>query len=319
MEVYEIRNDNNAKVKILNFGARVLSIEIGNTKGNLINSVLRYNFVEDYKNDKQYLGGIIGRYANRIAEGRCIINNRLVKLSVNEKNNHNHLHGGRFGFDKKYWEVVNHNRSSIELILFSEDGDEGYPGNLSVNIQYILLENDTLKINFKAKTDKPTIINLTNHSYFNLSDKKKTIDNHQIKVRAKHYTPLDQKFIPKYPYIKSVTNSIYNLQAFQRIKDIKKDICNSNYLFDNGKKLREMATITDLISGRKLTISSDYPAMQLYFGNFLSGEFTPFQGLCCEPQYSPNSPNLNVFPKATLLPNETYSHTIEYKFERFRN
>lgn len=306
-------------VKILDWGCRIVAIQVPDRTGKLIDTVLSYPNIEDYKDDQHYVGGTIGRYANRIRNGKFKIEQTHVQLTTNENGSENHLHGGINGFDKRYWAVVSVDESTLEMTITSPDGDEGYPGTLTVYTRYEVCEDNTLTIEYRAKANKTTIANITNHSYFNLSNDKFSIDQHQIKVEAHFYTPLDVKHIPIPPFKKKVDNTVFDLRNFQQVSLIKKKICNINYHIEKhvSKQLQTVATILDNDTGRKLIISSDYPGLQVYFGNYLSGKFSPFQGLCCEPHYAPDSPNIEGFPSVILKPNQEYRHTITYHFKDF--
>jgi len=306
-------------VTILDWGCRIVALQVPDKTGKLIDTVLSYSTIEDYKDDEHYVGSTIGRYANRICQGKFKIAQNQIQLTTNENGAGNHLHGGINGFDKRYWTVVNADDSVLEMSIISPDGDEGYPGTLTVYTRYEVCDDNTLTIHYRATANKTTIANITNHSYFNLSNRKHSIDQHQIKVEAQFYTPLDTRNIPVPPFKKVVDSTVFDLREFQQVSQIKKKIGNINYHIEgNGsKQLQTVATIKDKETGRKLVISSDYPSLQVYFGNYLSGKFLPFQGLCCEPHYAPNSPNIEGFPSVILEPDQEYRHTIKYHFEDF--
>lgn len=305
-------------VTISDWGCRIMAIQVPDKTGKLIDTVLSYSTMDDYKVDKQYLGCTIGRYANRIRDGKFKLGQTQIQLTQNENSCQNHLHGGVHGFDKRYWTLTSLDESALEMTITSPDGEEGYPGTLTVYTRYEVCEDNTLNIEYRAKTDKTTIVNITNHSYFNLSNNQLSIDQHQIKVDAHFYTPLDTRNIPVPPFKKKVENTIFDLRAFRPVSQVK-NICNINY--DTGvqspKRVKTVATIREKNTGRQLVISSDYPGLQVYFGNYLSGEFMPFHGLCCEPHYAPDSPNIEEFPSVIVEPDKEYHHTIRYRFEDF--
>jgi len=307
------------QVEVLDLGARIAAIRVPTTSGTLADVILGYNDHESYINDPFNMGSTVGRYANRIESSSFRINDQKIELSKNEGNTGNHIHGGFIGFDKKTWSWESYTENSITLTLHSTDGEEGYPGNLSVKVKYVLTKDNQLQVHYWANTDKPTLVNLTNHAYFNLADKQENIDSHEIVVYANTFSPLDENHLPKVPYIQQVDNTVYDLRTIQSVKDIKGPICNINYFTNTDEEptIKEIALVKEAKSGRQLRIYSDYPAMQLYFAEFLSAPFTPFQGLCCEPHYAPNSPNIESYKSAILLPSEEFVHKIYYSFEKF--
>lgn len=316
MKSFLIKNKRNMRVEILDWGCRIVSIRVPDRNGKLIDTVLKYKNIADYKKDKHYLGSTVGRYANRIENGKFNLHDSGIQLSQNESGK-NHLHGGFIGFDKKYWNLTSHTENSIEMQILSPAGDEGYPGNLTVDVRYEVSEDNILTIDYHAKADEATLVNITNHSYFNLSDNRDSIDSHELQVNAEYYTPLSDGHLPVPPYREKVKDTIYDLTELRPIDTLKEEIGNINYCMDPTDELRRVATIKDIESGRRMTISSDYPGIQVYFGNYLSGDFKPFQGMCCEPHYFPNSPNINIYPSALLLPGDHYEHRIKYSFENF--
>jgi len=317
MKSFLLKNKINTQVEILDYGCRIINLLIPDSNGNSIETVLRYKNLVDYDKDTNYLGCTIGRYANRILEGSIEINKQHQQLSINETLSNNHLHGGFEGFDKKIWKVVSQTDQKIEFSYFSKDGEEGYPGNLTIYIIYELDDYRTLKITYLANTDRETILNLSNHSYFNLSDNKESIDDHMIRIPSDYYTPLNENHIPYSPYESKVEGSIYDLRENTPVETIKKKICNTNYRFYPNHQFKDQALLTDIKTGRTLRIRSDYPGLQVYFGNYLEGSLKPFQGLCCEPHYAPNSPNINQYPSVLLKPDQQYKHNIEFVFDNF--
>ncbi|MBD1424479.1 aldose epimerase family protein [Sphingobacterium arenae] len=314
-----IKNKQNMHVEVLDWGCRIIALKVPDKSGRLIDAVLNYPNLADYKNDPYYVGGTVGRYANRIAQGRFTLEQLPIQLTTNEKIEKNHLHGGEIGFDKRYWNVVDITDNAIEMTLTSLHGEEGYPGMLIANTRYELSDDNELTIKYTAKSTQTTIANITNHSYFNLSDEQLSIDGHEIKVEANFYTPLDLYHLPKYPFKEKVDNTVFDLRQFKDVGHIKDVICNANYCIEKkeGNQVQRVATILHIETGRQLTIFSDYPSLQVYFGNYLTGKLLPFQGLCCEPHFAPNSPNIITYPSAILKPGEEYCHVIRYQFENF--
>lgn len=319
MKKFVIKNKRGMRVEILDWGCRIVALKVPDKTGKLVDTVLNYPHLTDYKNDTFYVGGTIGRYANRIARGRFELEQMQVQLTTNETTERNHLHGGEIGFDKRYWTVVDRTDNAIEMTLTSFHGEEGYPGTLTVNTRYELSENNELTIQYTATSTQTTVVNLTNHSYFNLSDERHSIDGHEIKVDANFYTPLDCHHLPKYPFKERVDDTVFDLRTFQKVNGIKQAICNVNYCIERKEinNVQKVATISHTDTGRRLIISSDYPSLQVYFGNYLSGKLLPFQGLCCEPHFAPNSPNISAYPSVVLKPDEEYRHFICYQFENF--
>ncbi|MGH2622122.1 MAG: aldose epimerase family protein [Sphingobacterium sp.] len=317
MKSFLLKNSNNMQVEVLNWGARIAAIRVPNSKGDLVNTVLGYKQSERYRTDPFNMGSTIGRYANRISNASFLLDGKLISLTANERKSQTHLHGGLNGFDKKYWEVAKEEAAFLELTLSSPDGEEGYPGNMEVSCRFELTENNQLILSFHATSDQPTIVNLTNHSYFNLSDKQQIIDSHEITVAADSYTPLNKDHLPIAPFVSSVEQTVYDLRKPTSLEQLKKKICNTNYFVNQQNTLKEMVVLREKISGRCLKISSDYPSLQLYFAEFLQDPFKPFQGICCEPHYAPNSPNIKTYPSVLLRQDEEYNHKIIYSFENF--
>lgn len=319
MKRFVIKNKRDMRVEVLDWGCRIVALKVPDKTGKLVDTVLNYPDLADYKSDTYYVGGTVGRYANRIAQGRFQLEQTCIQLTTNEKKEKNHLHGGEVGFDKRYWEIVDITDHAIEMSLISAHGEEGYPGTLTVNARYELSENNELTIKYTAKSTHTTIVNITNHSYFNLSDEKKSIDGHEIQIAANFYTPLDDHHLPRYPFKEKVDNTVFDLRRAQEVSSIKHAICNANYCIETTENntLQRVATVSHTETGRRVTISSDYPSLQLYFGNYLSGKLQPFQGLCCEPHFAPNSPNITTYPSPVLKPDEEYRRIISYQFDNF--
>lgn len=317
MKSFLIKNENNMQVEVLDWGARIAAIRVPTKSETLANVILGYKQDDDYLTDAYNMGSTVGRYANRIAPAHVELLNETMTLTQNEGNTGNHIHGGFIGFDKKEWALVAQTSNSVTLSLKSKDGEEGYAGNLDITTTYTVTDENELQIHYWAKTDKPTVVNITNHAYFNLADGQENIDTHLITVHADTYSPFDEYHVPKAPYIQSVSDTIYDLRHAKAVKEVKKPICNMNYFVNTEGTIKEIATIEEINSGRQLSIASDYPAMQLYFAEFLSEPFHSFQGLCCEPHYAPNSPNIKSYQSATLLPTEEYNHKICYSFTNF--
>lgn len=313
-----LRNDKGAVVNILTFGAIVKDIFLPGLNGSIPdNMVLSYDTVDEYIADPHYIGCIVGRYANRIAGGMFTINDQTCQLTKNEEANQNHLHGGYAGFNKKLWDTrktfVNETECGVSLALTSRHLEEGYPGNLNVEVSYVLSNLNELTITYRASTDIPTVVNLTNHSYFNLSGGKRDISDHNLSIYADEYTPADETYIP-FGNIESVDQSIYDLRNPQKAGAFMHQVDTLNYCLNNNKEFKLAALLSDPDSGRTLEVRTTCPGLQLYCGNYLSGRFEPFAGICLEPHYFPDSPNHMKFPSSVLNPGVEYYEVSSYKF-----
>ena len=324
VQIFTLKNSKNISVKILSYGGIIKEINTPDRNGTYKNIVLDYNKIDSYSTDQSYLGAIIGRYANRIQNGKFKIDDSIYNLAKN--NNENHLHGGLVGFDKVIWIAkteIKDNSVSLILKYLSRDMEEGYPGNLKTSVIYTLTNDNELDIEYSATTDKKTIINLTNHSYFNLTGEKEDIDDHLLKINSKEYIPVNNNLIPIGQF-ENVFNSPFD---FNEYKPIGKEINSSNnqLYIGNGydhcwvlnKKYNEYgysASLYDKNSGRLLEIYTDQPGIQVYSGNYLSDPFVKRQGVCLETQHYPDSPNQKKYPSTLLNPNEKFYSKTSFKF-----
>lgn len=312
-----LTNDVGTIVNIINYGAIVKDILMPDVNGAITNLVLTYDEVGDYFNDPHYLGCVVGRYANRISGGSLKIGDKLYQLSINEADNDNHLHGGFQGFSKKVWKIDemfrNDTGAGVTLSVISPHLDEGYPGNVKARVTYILSNENELQINYKATTDQATAVNLTNHSYFNLSGGSRDISSYLLSVQADAYTPTDSRYIP-YGNIEPVKQSVYDMHTPKKINEFMHNVPTLNYCIDNNRELKQVAMVTDPQSKMQLAVKATNPGLQLYFGNYLSGQHQPFHGICLEPHCYPDSPNHANFPSALLLPGQVYNETTSYQF-----
>ncbi|MCT4616187.1 MAG: galactose mutarotase [Marinifilaceae bacterium] len=322
IELFTIRNKSGIQVSISNYGGIITAIEIP-IGLKMVNTVLGFKSYEDYRskdylNNYAYLGAIIGRYANRINNSKFKINSYDCHLSKNEGKNH--LHGGIEGFDKKIWTAKIISQNKLELSYLSQHMEEGYPGNLQVSVKYELTERNELKIKFNAKTDKKTIVNLTQHPYFNLNGNK-SIKNHKLKIYSNR--------ILKKKTDNSVCNCILDIKDtifdFSTNKTIganfnEFDDYDHCYIFDNkNKSPKLMAELSSDDSPIKVQILSTYPSMQLYAGKHLNiskpVKLDSHSGIAIEPQFYPNGPNFKKDRHAYLSPKETYREEIIYRFK----
>jgi aldose 1-epimerase len=322
---YTLTNKNGMSVKIISLGATVTGIMVPDRNKEMGDVVLGFDSLAGYMDPaNSFFGVIAGRYANRIAKGKFVLNGETYTLAQN--NNGNSLHGGLKGFDKAVWNATTSLAdSSLTLKYASKDGEEGYPGNLNVEVRYKLRDDNALEINYTAVTDKATPVNLTNHSYFNLSaGKKSDILDHVLQLKASKYTPVDKTLIPT-GKIDEVSGTPMD---FRQPKAIGKDIgkvdggFDHNWIFDkDSASLELVGKLVDPSSGRNLEFWTSEPGVQFYSGNFLKGQegkkgmkYTKHAGLCLEAQHYPDSPNQPSFPSTILQPGQTYKQTTIYKF-----
>lgn len=334
ISIFTLENSNEIKVDIMNFGGVVLSIYTPDKNGQLEDIVLGYENIQDYTTTTTYFGAIIGRYANRIGEANIRINDKTYNLAMNDGNNH--LHGGIKGFDKVFWDgkilVDEDKEECLELSYLSVDNEENYPGNLRTVVRYKLTDYNELVIDYYAKSDKDTIVNLTNHSYFNLSGHNSgNILNHKLKIFSDKFTPTDNESIP--------TGEIYEVKEtpmdFTELTTIGEriDVDYDQLLFargydhnwilkDQASEVKKAAVVKDEKSGRVLEVYTTKPAVQFYSGNYLSEKeigkggvpYSRRGGLCLETQYYPDSLRNPHFPNVILKANEEYRHKTIYKF-----
>lgn len=337
--LYTLTNRNGITVKITNLGGIITSIETPDRNGKLADIALGYDSADDYMNavEKPYFGAIVGRYGNRIAKGSFKINGKTFQLATNN-DNINHLHGGVAGFDKAVWKVKpaeTPDGTGLELTYRANDTEEGYPGNLDVKVIYLLNDNNELVIDYDAVTDQPTHVNLTNHSYFNLSGEGSgTILDHEVQINASAFTPVDNGMIPT-GEIRAVDGTAFD---FRKAKKAGRDIAandpqlqigpggyDHNFILNADEKengLTFCARVADPASGRVLEVLTTEPAVQFYTGNFLDGRLTgksgksynKHAGFCLETQHYPDSPNQPHFPTTLLQPGERYKSRTIYRF-----
>ncbi len=331
--LFTLQNSNGISVKITNYGGIITSLIIPDNRGKKDNIILGYDNLDDYLKNDFYYGAIIGRFCNRIANGKFSLDNKQYKLVVN--NGINHLHGGTKGFDKVIWNakpIEGNDYVGVEMSYLSKDGEEGYPGNLDISVSYKLTNNNDLKIEYFATTDKKTIVNLTQHSYFNLSGNLESeITNHYLKIDADSFLPINENSIP-IGTINLVKNTPFDFNEFKKIKKhINSD--SEQLKFANGYdhtwvikaydgKLKKIAEAYEKESGRVLEVYTTKPGVQFYSGNFLNTNEKDVNGnlvykrngFCLETQYFPDSPNQPNFPSTILVPEKQYKETTVFKF-----
>lgn len=327
--LYKLVNKNGISVEITNYGARIVSINAPDKRGEFKDIVLGYDNVAEYILDDKYFGATVGRYANRIDKGKLSIDGKAYQLAQN--NGQNHLHGGNIGFSSAVWDVISFDKQKLELKYSSNDGEENYPGNLETTVVFKLTNKNELNITYTAVTDKTTVINLTQHSYFNLSgDGNTSILNHSVMINAAQFTPVTKDSIPT-GEIRNVENTPKDFRNFKTIgKDINSDDEQLKYgsgydhnwvLKHNNKELVLAAAVYESISGRYMEVLTNQPGMQFYTGNFLEDTlgknntiYNNRSAFCLETQHFPDSPNQPNFPSTILKPNEEYSYSCIYKF-----
>lgn len=330
--LYILKNKSNAEAAITNYGARVVSLLVPDKNGTLTDVVVGYDSIGKYVHQPEtYFGAIVGRYGNRIAKGKFKLEGAEYTLATN--NSPNHLHGGKKGFGAVVWTARQLNGQSVELTYLSKDGEEGYPGNLQVKVTYTLTDSNELKIDYEATTDKSTVLNLTNHAYFNLNGQGSgTINNHLLQINADNYTPVDSTLIPT-GKIEPVTGTPFDFTQptpiGSRIGADNEQLkygkgYDHNFVLNpnTGSGLNLAATVQGDQSGIFMEVYTQQPGIQFYGGNFLTGA-DPIKGgkkddyrsaLCLETQHFPDSPNQPSFPSTELKPGTTYTSTTVYKF-----
>ncbi len=322
--LYTLRNSAGSEVSILNLGGTVTSLKMPDREGRLGQVVLGFARLEDYLEPHPYLGCLIGRYCNRIAGGRFSLQGTPFLLSQNA--GQDHLHGGFRGFDKVIWQTpLQKDDDDRRLVLyhFSPDGDEGYPGNLQVQVVYSLSEDNRLIIDYTAETDATTIVNLTHHGYFNLGYGEDILA-HQLKVQASLFTVLDDASLPT-GEMRSVAGTWLDLRQPAMIGavlsgaqgELRQGGLDHNFVLDRSAEgLALAASLYAQDSGRRLRVYSTEPGLQVYTGNDLGGRiFVQRAGICLEAQHFPDSPNQPGFPATTLRPGGVYRQTTIYQFD----
>jgi len=329
---YVLKNKAGMEVEILNLGGIISRWTAPDAQGNFADITLGVSNPQDYRGAAKYLGAIIGRFGNRIAKGAFTLDGTLYTLATN--NGPNALHGGNEGFDAKFWQVepLDRENPTLKLTYNSPAGEEGYPGNLAVEVFYTLLPNNALRIDYRATTDQPTVINLTNHAYFNLKGEGNgDILDHELMMKAGNYLPVDAGLIPL-GELASVKGTPFDFLKMRRIGDGINDTTNVQiqrgggydhcWVFnDTTATMRTVVKVYEPTTGRTMEVATTEPAVQFYTGNFLDGKaigksgkpYTFRSGFCLETQHYPDSPNQPAFPSTVLRPGQTYQSSTVYK------
>lgn len=334
IDKYTLINGKGMKMEVITYGGIITSLNAPDKNGRYEDIVLGYTTADDYLNGNPFFfGAIIGRYGNRIAKGKFSLDGKEYQLATND--GPNHLHGGKKGFDKVVWTaaaIEDRENPTLQLSYTSRDREEGYPGKLTVRVTYTLTDDNTLEIAYEAETDKKTIVNLTQHSYFNLSANfSTTILDHELMIKSGKMLPVDATLIPT-GELKTVSGTAFD---FSSPKEIGRDINKQDEQLKRGKGydhcwifedknsgIREVASVYHKASGRFMEVFTDQPGIQFYSGNFLDGTkaaktggmYQKRSGLCLETQHYPDSPNHPEFPSVVLNPGEKYTTKTVYKF-----
>ncbi len=334
VDLYTLKGQNGFEAKISTFGATLVSLTAPDRNGNYADVILGFNTVEPYIKGVPFYGAIIGRYGNRIALGKFTLDGKVYHLPTND--GPNSLHGGARGFDKRLWTaepVESKDGPALKLTYVSADGEEGYPGQLTVHVTYTLRADNALSIAYEATTTKPTVLNLTNHTYFNLTGKPNTtILNHRLTILADRFTPVDKTLIPT-GELRPVKGTPLDFTAAAVIgsrieagdEQLKfgKGYDHNWVLNSGGGKFATAAVLEEPVSGRVMEVKTTEPSLQFYSGNFMDGKpagnGTVYQhrtGLCLETQHFPDSPNKPQFPSTILRPGQTYHTETVFVFRK---
>jgi len=330
---YTLKNAAGVEVRIINYGAIVTTLKVPDRNGKLADIVLGYDSLAGYLGDNAYLGAIVGRYGNRIGKGKFKIDEQEYQVTVND--GANHLHGGKVGFNKVLWDAQVESSTTepaLALTYVSLDGEEGYPGTVTLTVTYTLTNENELRIDYEGTTDKPTILNPTHHSYFNLTgNPEETILNHELTIDAAKFTPVDAGLIPT-GELADVASTPFDFNESEKI-GLRINAQNEQLQFGRGydhnwvlnsydRTVHKVVTLYEPLSGRLMEVFTDQPGMQFYSGNFLNGTirgkngelYQHRTGLCLEAQCFPDSPNKPNFPSVILRPGQIYHQRTIYKF-----
>jgi aldose 1-epimerase len=327
VEVYQLQNRNGLRAKVITYGALLTEMHVPDRTGRFGDVTLGFDNLQSYLDGHPYFGATVGRYANRIAQGKFTLDGRTYVLATND--GPNHLHGGVRGFDKVIWraEVLGGTGAAVRFTYTSPDGEEGYPGTLTAAVTYTLTEDNELRLDYLATTSQATVVNLTNHAYWNLAGTGNILD-HVLQIAADRYTPVDDTLIPTGaidPVRGTPMDFTRPLPIGSRIRQLTNEPqgYDHNYVLDSrGGDLALAARVEEPTTGRVLEIYTTEPGIQFYSGNFLDGTLTgkggvvyqQYDGFCLETQHFPDSPNRPNFPSVILRPGQVYTQTTIHKF-----
>lgn len=328
--LYTLKNAHGMEVQIMNYGAIITKIMVPDKNKVIEDVVLGFDSVADYIKDSPYFGAVVGRYGNRIAAGKFSLDGKNYSLAA--QNNGQHLHGGLKGFDKKVWKTLSQKPGSLTLSYLSKDGEEGFPGNLEVQVTYTLTEDNAIAMDYTAKTDQATVLNICNHSYFNLTGNvKRDVLDHTIQLNAPFFIPVDKVLIPT-GEVKSVKGGPFDFTSPKKI-GLEINAADEQIAFGGGYDhcyafdkapgaYAKIAHVEEPVSGRVMEVFTTEPGVQFYTGNNLDGhligkygaKYNKRTGFCLETQHYPDSPNKPNFPSTVLRPGETYTSKTVYQF-----
>lgn len=332
-DLYTLRNASGMTARITNYGGILVGLTAPDRTGKFEDVTLGFDSLNAYVKNNPFFGALVGRYGNRIAKGKFTLDGKSYTLVTN--NMGNHLHGGTVGFDKVLWTAtpVDGEQPALKLTYTAKDGEEGYPGNLTVSVTYTLQNDNALRIDYQATTDKPTVVNLTNHTYFNLTGgAKHDVLDHVLTINADRFVPVDKTLIPTGD-LQPVAGTPFDFTRPTRIGAHINDSTDVQIQYglgydhcwvfgDSSHRLKPVATVFEPTSGRVMNVETTEPAVQFYTGNFLDGSVTGREGfpyrkryaLCLETEHYPDSPNQPTFPSTVLRPGQTYKTTTVYQF-----
>lgn len=319
IEAITLRSPAGMEVTLLNLGATIQAIRVP-TESGVVDAVLGYANLDDYLRDDFYMGVTVGRFANRIGAARFSIDGNAFSVDPNETPAGNCLHGGRDGFHQRFWQMRSlQNEAAVECFYVSPDGEGGFPGKLEVTVKYQIVSDYSLVIDYHATTDSDTVVNLTNHAYFNLDKHQQSIDSHDIQIEAEQFTPVDGDKIPS-GEIRDVDGTEFDLRRRTAMRTTRSGVSQSrqydhNFVLKNRDgMLHKVATLSSPESGLTMHLHTTQAGLQFYTGDQLADPFRPRAGLCLEAQGFPDAPNQPAFPSARLAPGDVYQHRIVYEF-----
>jgi aldose 1-epimerase len=322
VDLYTLSNKNKLVVKIMSYGLCITELHVPDKNGTVADIVLGFDQLDRYLKGCPYFGATVGRYANRIARGKFTLDGKEYTLPINS--GPNSLHGGKKGFDKVVWKTDSVGDSGVRGTYFSKDGEEGFPGNLHATVTITLNDQNELRLEYEATTDNPTIVNLTNHSYFNLAGAGNgNVLDHALTLHADRYTPVDDTLIPT-GELAPVRGTPFEFTTPHPIGERIQQAggYDHNFVLNPSGQMNDAAVMRDPSSGRVMEVLTTQPGVQLYTGNFLDGSIQGNGGayakngaFCLETQHFPDSPNRANFPSTVLRPGETYRQTTVYRFK----